>query len=485
MVLDYSKFESIEDSDDEREATAQKPAGDALDTSECRSSKSSVPSIPCSACSGLCSKPLRCGKCRSATYCSASCQKEDWSYHKRTCKPFVPMEQALQSRFPGMVMHTPGGGGGEGGDSRPSKEPAEKAKVEEYLKNPPSVKQWEKEAGAKVSSKISQEESSRISDAADCTGSEPEKQVGLASASDNIDDIGQQQGACMCLNCKKACAKAMKCGVCKVATYCSTDCQKQDWRFHKRNCKKWTPPVTCWCGAVFKEGVHFCSTCGARRPDEGRPVPTPASASPEDREAAIATLEAAGLDLGDLGSKAKKQESPCQKEPAPSPKEAAACLAEEAAGTPVEEEATAAEAPPPSTDGKGSAWNTAGTWEEKRMLRWWSTLLPSLAGASYGALTMEKIEDITGDASIVYIRGTARFFFDLEFRVEFAHLGEDGITRKGHAKVTDVSNDLWEELRVEDVTGPPELDTRQIQAQLVPWLKHGLRVCISQYEAQK
>ena len=28
---------------------------------------------------------LRCGRCRTALYCSAECQKADWATHKRVC----------------------------------------------------------------------------------------------------------------------------------------------------------------------------------------------------------------------------------------------------------------------------------------------------------------------------------------------------------------------------------------------------------------
>ena len=44
-----------------------------------------------------------------------------------------------------------------------------------------------------------------------------------------------------CANCGKEGAKMNACSVCKKVGYCSRDCQKQDWQFHKRVCKKPEP----------------------------------------------------------------------------------------------------------------------------------------------------------------------------------------------------------------------------------------------------
>lgn len=36
-------------------------------------------------CCGVSNASLRCGRCKSVSYCSAKCQKQDWQQHKRTC----------------------------------------------------------------------------------------------------------------------------------------------------------------------------------------------------------------------------------------------------------------------------------------------------------------------------------------------------------------------------------------------------------------
>eukprot|EP00927_Polykrikos_kofoidii_P078882 TRINITY_DN75683_c0_g1_i1.p1 TRINITY_DN75683_c0_g1~~TRINITY_DN75683_c0_g1_i1.p1 ORF type:complete len:321 (-),score=74.55 TRINITY_DN75683_c0_g1_i1:397-1359(-) len=74
--IDYSKFDKIEDSDDEKpQATAKATAKDAEVTPHCHNCHKDI------------TKPLRCGVCKKAAYCSATCQKDDWRFHKRSCQP--------------------------------------------------------------------------------------------------------------------------------------------------------------------------------------------------------------------------------------------------------------------------------------------------------------------------------------------------------------------------------------------------------------
>ena len=39
----------------------------------------------CFNCGSTCRKPLRCGRCKLAIYCTAQCQKQDWFLHRRAC----------------------------------------------------------------------------------------------------------------------------------------------------------------------------------------------------------------------------------------------------------------------------------------------------------------------------------------------------------------------------------------------------------------
>merc|ERR1719419_753690 len=72
--IDYSKFDKIEDSDDEKPNESASATAKPHEKPHCHNCHKDI------------SQPLRCGFCKKVTYCSAQCQKDDWPYHKRTCK---------------------------------------------------------------------------------------------------------------------------------------------------------------------------------------------------------------------------------------------------------------------------------------------------------------------------------------------------------------------------------------------------------------
>jgi len=42
----------------------------------------------------------------------------------------------------------------------------------------------------------------------------------------------------LCTNCKTPSYNLKRCSKCKKKWYCSVECQKKNWKFHKKNCKK-------------------------------------------------------------------------------------------------------------------------------------------------------------------------------------------------------------------------------------------------------
>ena len=103
----------------------------------------------------------------------------------------------------------------------------------------------------------------------------------------------------------------------------------------------------------------------------------------------------------------------------------------------------------------GSAWNTAGTFEERVVTKWaenkWNEII---TGATYVEGSMQAVlkapEKLTGDASICVVRGKKRYLFDFNFKLPFeVSVSGSGIC-KGSYEMNDISNDEDYEVRCLD-----------------------------------
>lgn len=92
--------------------------------------------------------------------------------------------------------------------------------------------------------------------------------------------------------------------------------------------------------------------------------------------------------------------------------------------------------PSPSGNAAASAWNQAGTWEEKNTTEWCTSCLKEqLTSATVASLAslysakVTQVKDLTGDASVVLTRGRKRYVFDYHLSVQFdvIHVSE-GVT---------------------------------------------------------
>lgn len=94
---------------------------------------------------------------------------------------------------------------------------------------------------------------------------------------------------------------------------------------------------------------------------------------------------------------------------------------------------------------EGSAWNAAGTFEERSLTTWAEAKWVDVFGGkkyTEGELeaTLGTPEKFTGDASVCVVRGKKRYLFDFSFKLPIeVKLG--GAVYKGSYQMNEISND--------------------------------------------
>jgi len=222
-----------------------------------------------------------------------------------------------------------------------------------------------------------------------------------------------------CHNCMKDIVKPLRCGVCKKVSYCSSECQKSDWSFHKRNCKK---------------------------PEEPKP-----KSSPPEKQA----------------KKEAKEEKKKQKaeDKVIDDSEEALTWYKHREWKPTAEEKK--EFKPTQVDdltdrsiaenkaGDGAVWNAAGTWEDKDVTEMAQRTLQEKLREPFasidvagGAISVEDVEKVEGEASKPVIQKKRRHLFDLSFKVKFCFKWMDSAGQQqasGTLEVSDFTNDAFSE----------------------------------------
>lgn len=226
-----------------------------------------------------------------------------------------------------------------------------------------------------------------------------------------------------CYNCHKDIQKALRCGICKKVEYCSAQCQKEDWQFHKRVCKKPEDPKA---KAKAKESVE------KKRSTEEREV------AREERKKRQEEDKVVDNDENFTWYKHREWK------PTAEPKK-------DFTPTQISAEADVVKTAEPAA---GSAWNAAGTWEEKDVTAFaLKGLKEKLSGwqsvdAAGGAISAEDVEAVEGEASKPVIRGKMRHMFDLNFKLKFCFKWMDGSGQrqaKGTIEISDFTNDVFSE----------------------------------------
>lgn len=117
-----------------------------------------------------------------------------------------------------------------------------------------------------------------------------------------------------------------------------------------------------------------------------------------------------------------------------------------------------------STSSKGdaaSAWNHAGTWEEKDTTEWCKNHLEKRllqtkveapgSDVSHLSCSITEVKDVEGDASVAIVSGKSRYIFDLHCKVNFEikNSTSDDVIASGSLKLPDICSTDHDELEVE------------------------------------
>lgn len=255
-----------------------------------------------------------------------------------------------------------------------------------------------------------------------------------------------------CRNCSKAGAK-LKCSICKKASYCTRECQKGDWTYHKRICKKPEEKKDKTKGPEKKNVPSSPSTTLKSKPGSKKKPQDDVLQIDEDDEELLKGLQ---------GYKY------FHRKPTDTVKELIGDIAPKpvsASGVGNVAASTAAAAEENKTH-QGSAWNSAGTFEEKDYSFWakekFELLLTTIRVSGTAALPLSDdgvdddgvqvwikgVKKVTGDASICVVRGKKRYLYDFSLELELEARDSTGKHHMGKMTCDDVSNDGEKDIRI-------------------------------------
>ena len=224
-----------------------------------------------------------------------------------------------------------------------------------------------------------------------------------------------------CANCGDTEAVLKACQRCKKVAYCGARCQRDDWRFHKRVC---CPP---------KDSKKKEPPAKPKPPRKTTPAKVESSDDDDDDEPLTWYKH----------RETKLPDSNVQHVRLPS-----------------EENLN-------RKDSAGSAWNAAGTWEERDVLpkvrERIETVVKRVSDRDFGSgvISVDRVKSVTGDASVGVIRGKARQFLDVKIEVAFrVRVGGDESAYKGTLILKDYSADA--------ATEPVDVEVKFSDAARVP-----------------
>lgn len=116
-------------------------------------------------------------------------------------------------------------------------------------------------------------------------------------------------------------------------------------------------------------------------------------------------------------------------------------------------DAAAAQATPAPAPAGASAWNKAGTWEEKDRTKWaeeslkkmileTTYSLPTSSPAPDAKVTVTKVKKLDGHASVARARGKTRYIYEFLLKLEWELKGEDGLECSGDLAIPDIDGTI-------------------------------------------
>ncbi|KAJ9550682.1 hypothetical protein OSB04_014727 [Centaurea solstitialis] len=169
---------------------------------------------------------------------------------------------------------------------------------------------------------------------------------------------------------------------------------------------------------------------------------------------------------------------------------------QDAAPLPVPRKLTPGEDLSKSSNHLGSAWNKAGTWEEKNLNKWATERIKELVLSvgslefSSGKAEIEEVSRCTGDAFLVTVRNKKRvgYTYEITLKVKGEWLiGEEKKKYKGSLDIAEFSfgelDDLQVEVKLNDEKDLVHLDKQRIRQDMKMFLKP-LREKLLEFEAE-